>query len=437
MIRKLVCKSLNRALGGIIEEISPEELNISLTSGKASLENVKVRSFCIQEMGLPVSLNAGTIGSIELDIPVKHLKSRPVVVKIKDVLISLSPNPDVNVKKVLLLKAAVEFSQRSADDTDFDMNSKIGRLVTKIVDNIVIIIEDVHIRIEDTISSQISWHDKKRQDPKHCFSVGVTLDHVEVKGCLVDSDGSWQPGCLKKRTRFLNKRAVLGSYEKQDVQAEMQQRNSTAKANPSGVGIYCHLEEQPLDIEDSGEWVKGMRGFIASKNWRTENNWILSPVSASAFLSLDKNANFTPCSSRVWARPEPEAPPSVSVQLSARTPHSETVPVAAELLVGGAVEVHWQFTTSKVHTRFCVRLRNPVSSSTDDRRCDVLEPSQALPSHLKRVSGFIVMEEPGELGQHSHPHSCCTALRQLKSCFDSVVQTFCGRALMKMSKQRS
>eukprot|EP01047_Picozoa_sp_COSAG01_P020961 COSAG01_NODE_1201_length_11274_cov_639.212349_3_plen_74_part_00 len=47
-------------------------------------------------------LNAGSVGSLEVDIPMAHLRTRPITIAVRDVLISVSPNPDVNVKKAQL-----------------------------------------------------------------------------------------------------------------------------------------------------------------------------------------------------------------------------------------------------------------------------------------------------------------------------------------------
>eukprot|EP01050_Picozoa_sp_SAG11_P001579 SAG11_NODE_69_length_18453_cov_37.601613_17_plen_399_part_00 len=397
MIRKLVCKALNEGLGGMIEPLSPESLNVSI-SGKAFLENVRVRPEFVQEMGLPLSLNAGTVGSIEIDIPLAHLKSKPIVVKIKDVLISLSPNPDVNVKRVLLKKQLYEFGQLSADDADFDMNSKMGKLIVKIIDNIVIMFEDLHIRIEDTVSSQTSWNDPSRANPDQNFSLGITLDHLEIGGCVVNADGMWMPGCLKHATRFLNKRALLGSHLASDVLPEAQRRISRAKMNPSGLGLYCHTVEQPLAISDPIHWEKEMRGFIASKNWRTDNYWILTPVSATALVSIDKNPQFTSCTSRVWTDARTDVSPPVTVNLSGLIAHKATVAVTPELLVGGTVELHWEFSSGTSNTRFRVKFRSAELLPGDWRHEEVFEPSQCCPSHLRRITGYAVALRAGEIG---------------------------------------
>ena len=103
-IEGLICRTLNKVLGNFVEDISADSLNLAVLSGRASLKNLQVRPECIQEMGLPVKLNAGLIGSIVIDIPITSLLSKPIVVTIRDILVSLSPDRDVKLKRVLLKK---------------------------------------------------------------------------------------------------------------------------------------------------------------------------------------------------------------------------------------------------------------------------------------------------------------------------------------------
>ena len=56
-------------------------------------------------------LNAGTVGTLSIDIPMTALRTKPIRVHIKDVLISVSPNPSVNVKKAQLEKHLYDWKQ--------------------------------------------------------------------------------------------------------------------------------------------------------------------------------------------------------------------------------------------------------------------------------------------------------------------------------------
>jgi vacuolar protein sorting-associated protein 13A/C len=92
MIEKLICKALNKVLGHFVEDITADSLKVAVTSGRASLENLRVRPDCIQELGLPVTLNAGVIGSIVVDVPIDEgsaaISPSPILFYVK--------NPDMD-----------------------------------------------------------------------------------------------------------------------------------------------------------------------------------------------------------------------------------------------------------------------------------------------------------------------------------------------------
>ena len=59
MFEKLITEVLNRVLGEFIENIDPAQLNISLTSGKVKLENMKLKSTIFDSLPLPFALAYG------------------------------------------------------------------------------------------------------------------------------------------------------------------------------------------------------------------------------------------------------------------------------------------------------------------------------------------------------------------------------------------
>ena len=70
-IDEVIVKWLNRLLGGFVEEIDASSINVAMLGGSAVLENLHIKPNCLQEVGLPVVLSRGTVGRIELTIPVR------------------------------------------------------------------------------------------------------------------------------------------------------------------------------------------------------------------------------------------------------------------------------------------------------------------------------------------------------------------------------
>lgn len=110
-------------------------------------------------MGLPIEVQAGTIGKIWLQIPWTALWNQPVVVNIEDLDILSGPivadnafDPDKNKR---LLRA---FKRKILADLDLEShtiggpNSFSEHLITNILNSLQFTITNVHIRYEDSVS---------------------------------------------------------------------------------------------------------------------------------------------------------------------------------------------------------------------------------------------------------------------------------------------
>lgn len=60
----VIANVLNRVLGNFIEDLSSDSLNISLLSGEVTLENLRIKSKVVDQIGLPYKLKSGYIGKI-------------------------------------------------------------------------------------------------------------------------------------------------------------------------------------------------------------------------------------------------------------------------------------------------------------------------------------------------------------------------------------
>ena len=299
-VDQTISKWLNALLGGFVEEINADSINVAMLAGKARLENLTVKPTCLQELGLPVILNKGTVGRIELDIPMSALKSKPICVTVRDVLISVSPNPQVDLKRVQLEKHMYEWNQLGVEDVAIDPQSKLGRLLAKLADNIKITVESVHLRFEDTLSQQPSWHASKATFPDRCFSMGFTLDRFVLEGCVVGPDGAWETRSVAAQLRFLNKVISIGTSARDE---QVGRRRVLRAENPAGFGMYLHHGEMPLQNAEMEDWKAEMRGYIAHADFATRNSWLVGPIALTTKLSIDKHEDFAPCSSRIWSEP--------------------------------------------------------------------------------------------------------------------------------------
>lgn len=89
MLESLVVNILNKFLSDFIENLDADQLNISLFSGKVTLDNLTVRRTLLDNLPLPFKLNYGRVGSIKVDIPVTSLSSKPLKIDVADVFVIL------------------------------------------------------------------------------------------------------------------------------------------------------------------------------------------------------------------------------------------------------------------------------------------------------------------------------------------------------------
>jgi len=109
IVGKVLERKLRATLGEFIE---PQDLlSMSITGGSVSLRDLRIRPDVCQRLGLPLSLNAGVIGRLEIALPLAHLFTQPVSVIVNDVLISLSP-----ADTTLLKRARLAAEERGFED---------------------------------------------------------------------------------------------------------------------------------------------------------------------------------------------------------------------------------------------------------------------------------------------------------------------------------
>jgi hypothetical protein len=265
---------------GSIVELPESALSVAVLSGKASLgPNLKIKKDVFEQLGLPVVLTAGSIESIDIDIPTTSLRTKPVVVRIKEVLITLSPNPDANTRRAKLAAQERLWQQAAEEGEGVDPESAMGKMVQKIVDNIHIIAEDVHIRLEDTRTQSES------------YALGMVLDRFSLRSYVVNRAGAtWAETCAKPVQRFLSKCLVFGDDD--------------ARHGESGLGIYVQPGEAPMANPGGEAWRAAMLGYIMRPERGSKStapvSWVVGPSVVKTRVSIDKQEGFEGCFSRCW-----------------------------------------------------------------------------------------------------------------------------------------
>lgn len=183
-------------------------MNSSL--GHVELHGLKLRKESLAKLDLPIEVFEGYLGTLNLEIPWAALKTRPVVISISDLFLLAGPKTEVAVSREEELESehhakmdrveaaeAIRQTLPSNEEDDSPSNDTfISQLVTKIVDNLQVMIRRIHVRYEDSISN--------RESP---FAIGITLNEL----CAKSTDENWQEAYMANALDRIFKLANLDS----------------------------------------------------------------------------------------------------------------------------------------------------------------------------------------------------------------------------------
>ncbi|CAG9319841.1 unnamed protein product [Blepharisma stoltei] len=266
-MNKVVSKVLNSVLGDFIENLNPDQLNLSIFSGKVSLEDLRVKSEALDKLGFPFKLGSGYVGTIQVSIPWTSLGSSPLKIIIKDVIVFLLPYPKANWDEQEQRTINQKWRRSQIDKFEI-MNSEevavasspgmIEKLFRKIVDNIQVELKNVYVRFEDTESFSQK------------FAVGLKIEEISCFTC----NSSWEKQFMESNLicfKLINLRnfAIFSDFG--------EKFNLVAFEHVPGMG-----EKQSLEHLAQQEFAE-----------QINHRYIISPVSLRIELIMNKDAKDT------------------------------------------------------------------------------------------------------------------------------------------------
>ncbi|KAM4703144.1 intermembrane lipid transfer protein VPS13D [Rhinophrynus dorsalis] len=185
MLEGLVAWVLNTYLGKYVNNLNTDQLSVALLKGAVELENLPLKKDALKELELPFEVKAGFIGKIRIQIPFYRPHLDPWVISISKLHLIGSPDKKEDfdelkekllekVRKKALLKALEDkWKSEQEQKGESYWYSMTASIVTRIVDNIELKIQDVHLRFEDGVT-----------DPSHPFAFGVCIKNVSVQNAV-------------------------------------------------------------------------------------------------------------------------------------------------------------------------------------------------------------------------------------------------------------
>lgn len=227
----------------------------------------------MDQLKLPIDVVEGHLGELVLQIPWSNLKNKPVKVLINNVFLVAVPKLEKGYdaaeeeRRELLLKLNkledLEVADRIHETENLSPEeirknqSFTDSLVTKIIDNLQITINNIHIRYEDNYSV-----------PGHEFSIGISLEELSA----VSTNEGWQPSFLADNQVVTHKLATLGS-----------------------LSLYWNTDSQSTRDMPHDELIEFMKKAAESDPAVTNCfQYILRPVSGVGHITLNKDATAGP-----------------------------------------------------------------------------------------------------------------------------------------------
>ena len=274
MLEGLVATLLNRFLGMYVKNFDAKQLQVGIWSGEVKLKNLELRREALDQLKLPVNVVEGHLGHLTLNIPLSNLRGSPVKVNIEDVFLLAAPKEDAEYDeeeerkraqavKMEKLENAELLKERNSEGLSEEEQQKnqsfTDSLITAIVDNLQVVIKNIHLRYEDSISA-----------PGNPFALGVTLQEFSA----VSTDGNWTPSFIKGTTGTTHKLATLGSLAFY--------WNTDAKLFGTGKGREVGAEAQKTNHEEL------MQKFREAIGDSEHHQYMLKPISGRAAVEIDK-----------------------------------------------------------------------------------------------------------------------------------------------------
>lgn len=215
----------------------------------------------------------GHLGELVLQIPWSNLKNKPVKVVIDNIFLVAVPKTDQNYDAAEEERRELELKLNKLEDHEVADRLKEAShltpeevqknqsftesLVTKIIDNLQITINNIHIRYEDNQSV-----------PDQEFSIGISLKELSA----VSTNENWESSFIQDTHSTTHKLATLNS-----------------------LSVYWNTDSQSVRGLDRAELVEYMKKSAESDNDVTNDfQYILRPVSGIGRITLNKDISVGP-----------------------------------------------------------------------------------------------------------------------------------------------
>ncbi|XP_043916363.1 vacuolar protein sorting-associated protein 13D [Protopterus annectens] len=182
MLEGLAAWVLNTYLGKYVNNLNTDQLSIALLKGAVELENLPLKKDALNELDLPFEVKVGLIGKITLQIPFYRPHIDPWVISISRLHLIGAPSRlqefdeertrqlEKEHKEAFLNALEEKWRSEWQEKGESYWYSVTASIVTRIVENIELKIQEVHLRFEDDTTN-----------PQQPFAFGICIKSVSMQ----------------------------------------------------------------------------------------------------------------------------------------------------------------------------------------------------------------------------------------------------------------
>ena len=230
MLEDFASSILTKYLGKYILGLKKENLKFALSNGEVDLSNLEINLDEFSDLDIPVSLIKGTLDKLKLKVPWKNLGGESMIIDIQNLFILVEPkrmshseDQKTKQKRLQLLELMKREPEEMKSSTWTEYFSR--GIVEKVINNVQIKINSVHLRIEDKI-----------YNPNNFYSLGVTIDSFNIQS----TDSNWVPNFI----------------------SDLNQKLLFKLADLQNLSIYFNSNDEPLKYQDLTSFSKSMKSRV-------------------------------------------------------------------------------------------------------------------------------------------------------------------------------
>eukprot|EP01133_Synstelium_polycarpum_P012285 gene12285-14399_t len=270
MFESIVADIIAKYIGEYIKNLSSEQLKVNIFSGNVVLRNLEIKGEALQSFKLPLHVQKGIIGTLELKIPWTNLKSMPVILEIDSICLYAIPQTGFEYNEEEEAKKALFDKQKKLDKFELIRSWKEGgggavqggrqdtfmsNVMSKILNNIQVRINTFHLRYEEVRNGKV-------------YSLGLAFGGLTAHS----TDRRWS-----KTFADASDNETLYKY-----------------VELSDFSIYLNSDDTSIEslTGNNVDFQRTLKAMTGSSAELGDHRYILQPITVTLKVEINKNLNM-------------------------------------------------------------------------------------------------------------------------------------------------